>query len=328
MSSTSVYPSSNSTNITDDTSDVLDNRTELLWKICGPILLIIGVPGNLATIVILHSIANKSISFIFFRALGITDLLLLLTPCMFTWIKYQFGTDPEDTGKVMCVLSKLVGYTMGKQSAFILMLLTAHRAFVTVQPCRAINMCTRQRVHLAIAAVFIISFISCLYIPLTLEIREGKCEWTESFNDNAIDVIGWVNAMFFSIIPATVIVISNFLIIQKLRESARKVAAGAGTTHTHVTNKISRVTLSVILLSVVFILLSFPLTVLNLIRQYNRELFGDPDFKFSREIAKVLYYLYCVATVFATRGPRNTSGRKQNTASPPRGSKGVGRGCL
>lgn len=300
MSSTSVYPPSNAN--TDDTSEEWDKRADLMWKICGPILLTIGVPGNLTTIVILYSITTKSIAFIFFKALCTTDLLFLLTGCMSYWIKHQFGTHPKDTGLAMCVAYKLMGYTLGRQSALILMMLTAHRAFVTVNAPRAIRLCTRRRVRRAIAAVVFVSFATCLYIPFAIEHRGGKCLWRKTFREDNVDnsVSRWANATLFSIIPAAVIVYSNFLIIQKLRASDRKVRAASVNRDIAAGNKkISRVTLSVTFLSSLFILLSCPLTILNLRALYNPDLNSDHCFTFLKDVGKVLLYVNsCVNFMF------------------------------
>lgn len=264
-------------------------KTELLWKICGPIILILGIPGNILTFLVLNTFKEKTTATRFFQALAVTDLACLCVGCLQSWIGYQFGSFPQNANKLMCIFERWWGYSLGMQSVNFIVVITVHRVLAIAQPLLVRVLCTKQRGYHIIAFVVFVSFAFNMYIPLVTQYKNNKCDWSAEFRKNSAMNMRVVNAFFFSIIPILIIICSNSYFIWKLRISGRTTTAVRSV---DAQKKRTRATLTVAVVSIAFIVLTLPKTVMQILYQNNPDLFGNRNrFNYYRQIALLLMYL-------------------------------------
>nr|KAG5685196.1 hypothetical protein BaRGS_032703 [Batillaria attramentaria] len=286
-----------------------------MWQCTAPFILPVGILGNVLTICVLQSMERTGPSYVFFKALAVTDLLFLFVGCGFSWIGHQTGRFPKNASFGFCLVYKWGGYSLGAQSAMMLLVLTAHRALITILKHRIQSVCNMKVARITVVVVVVICFGYNAYIPFVLEMRNGKCSWTKSYLKHGIDTMSWINATVFSILPTVFMIIGNGFLIRTLVITKRAAVAPEAR---HVHKRLSRIALTALVVSAMFVVLTTPLTVMKVIVNNDPGRRSDPVFRFHYEVCKLLMYLnsavnfYCyiwtgtvirshVASCFSTR---------------------------
>lgn len=262
------------------TLDVWNERADLLWQIFGPVILILGIPGNILTIAVLNSFSTKSPALRFFQALSVTDLLYLCIVCLFSWIEHQFQTHPKHINVFMCVVYRWGGYSIGLQSIVFLVVITVHRVIAVSYPLHVRALCTVRRAHIIIADVVFACFITYSYFPFVIK-YEKKCDWTSSYRNDGMEITKWLNATLFLFFPVTVLLFSNCFLIRTLLKSTHNsvsVASSKGTKNIFLS------TVNVVVVSITLSVLTLPFSIINLAIQMNST-WDDSRDQFVREMA-------------------------------------------
>ena len=111
-----------------------------------PIIIILGTFGNVMTIVIMRRTATgDSVTNVFFTALAVSDLISLYGTAFPFWTRYTFHFSFEFLSRASCKLHAWISTGSGTVGAWILVLLTIHRASAVVWPHRVNVLCTRRK---------------------------------------------------------------------------------------------------------------------------------------------------------------------------------------
>ena len=251
---------------------------DLMWKIVSPILIIIGSVGNIITIIVLSKEKpRKTSTTLFLLALACSDLVVLNTGLLRQWINYAFGTDiRNDLSEFGCKCHWFIVYLMTQFSSWMLICVTVERVISTWMPHRRNVACT---VKSAVVSIFVIACTLVLlnshyfygYGSLTTingtETTVTKCSpLTEDYDWFIQYEWVWIDLCVFYLFPIFILLIGNCAIIYKVLSSQRKsrrtvVPAITKQVDTRQGKQISRLTLTLMVLSAVFFICITPIVV-------------------------------------------------------------------
>ena len=271
-----------------------------------PIIIILGTFGNVMTIVIMRRTSTgDSVTNIFFTALAVTDLISLYGTAIPNWMSDTFHLDFSTFSSAACKTYTWVATGSGTVGAWILVLLTLHRATAVVWPHRVNVLCTRRKACLVIGVITVL--LAALYshyiYGYDLLLRNNstgpKCYYVSAEYLHFVDsVFTYIELLIFCVVPFSCLALSNSILVWKLTVSVREARQRLtpGNTEQFVTrNKAANsVTLTVIIVSMTFIILTLPNGLYLIV------FFPLFDFETLRGYAKALMYntiiflmLYC-----------------------------------
>nr|KAG5700733.1 hypothetical protein BaRGS_029098 [Batillaria attramentaria] len=255
---------------------------------------------------------------VFLTALAVSDMSLLYTGLLRRWIMNMFDLDIRALNYVVCKVHTWLVYATVIVSAWLLTFMTVERALSVWVPYRVSLLCTRRKACVIIAAVVLSSlgvnahFLYGMDILSDVNGTYRECGARDEEYLYFFDAVwSWVDLTLSSLIPFTVLIIGNGLILWKVSRSARKartLTAGCPEGVLQRKKKVSSMTVTLIALSVIFLLTTSPICVYNIVENFVEEaLLDDPGGTAKLNLAwavvnilmytnsTVNFYLYCLS---------------------------------
>ncbi|XP_064609469.1 probable G-protein coupled receptor 139 [Liolophura sinensis] len=270
------------TGILDDSEDATPQDPRLvaadnLWKVCSPILILLGTFGNIVTIVVLCRKSMWKISSSpYLVVLGVADIVVLYTGLLRQWLRYVADIDIRELSPVVCKLHIFSVYTTVDFSVWILVAVSVERFIFVCFPFKAKRVCTRRRAMISLALILLALVIlnSHHFYGFGSVYNEPSFNDTESpvlisyceylFDDYGTfyqEIWPWIDLSVFSMVPFCIIVVCNISLITKIVRSrfSNKVAPTDGEGQKRV--KSSSMTVLLISLNTLFLVTTAPISI-------------------------------------------------------------------
>ena len=314
------------------------------------VAVVLGVFGNVMTIIIVRrfrTASGRSATDPYFVVLAVMDLSVVLMGTLGHWIQSATGFYLAGTHDAVCKSVMFVRNAGSASSAWILVAMTTQRAVSVAWPHRVNVLCTPRRswwIILTIVVFFSLAYSHMLYGFGVMPSAGHACAMTsKSYERFIFNVWVKIDMFLFSVLPFACLFLSNSILVLKLRRSVKN--AGVQMTITD-TEKASRertansVTLTAIVVSVVFVVLTSPLAFYNFFSFTN----ANTETEDANELAvrffiqnlfymiayfnySVNFYLYCLTgerfrkelrkIVCGWRQRASTGPRRENPIWPP-----------
>ena len=251
----------------------LYQASQWIWKVSPPITLTLGTFGNLMAIVILSRMrSGRSAMNLYLRALATSDLCVLYTGLAVNWVDLAVGFDVRATHGIVCKLRVWIVNSCASFSTWLLVVLTLHRAASVVWPHRVNVMCTRRKSLAAISGTLLVVCVLYSHVLYGFDVVSTEtarfCSMRfQSYRTFIEDVWLQVHMFIFSLLPFAFLVLSNGVLVVTLARSV-KAARETLTTGQQMDDrqkKASAATVTVIVVSVAFVVLKLPLDVKNIL---------------------------------------------------------------
>ena len=255
-----------------------------VWRYCPIVLLLLGTMGNLMTVCVLSLVPDKASSTapLYFRALAVSDLCLLYSGLLRNWIKYFFQLEIRDTHSAVCKLHIWVVYATGMISAWLLVAVTSQRALCVVWPHRIGVMCNRRTASVTIAVIVVSSCLLNAHNLYGYDLRYSEdndsyyCDYlNKEYEYFARGYWPWVDLVLTSLLPFSLLIGSNSLLMWKVASSIRSVKKLTSATNGAVGDAVTQrkkmstsLNLTLICLSAMFLLLTSPICLYLVIDHY------------------------------------------------------------
>ena len=259
-----------------DTSSLLLTK-HMTWAktILLFVAVLLGVFGNVMIIIIVRRFRAASSSSAmdpYFMVLAVTDLCVVITGSFLVWIQSATGFRMRRTHDVVCKSVVFMLNVGAACSAWILVAMTTQRAVSVAWPHRVNVLCTSRRswwTILTIVVFFCLAYSHVLYGVGIVPSAGHSCSLASRSYELFLRKV-WlkIDIFLFSLLPFVCLFLSNSVLVLKLRKSVKD--AGNQMTTTDI-QKASReraansVTLTATVVSVVFVVLTFPMAVFNLL---------------------------------------------------------------
>lgn len=194
-----------------------------------------------------------------------------------------FGVDLEVVHEVSCKLFNFLDYVLAKTSAWFLVAMTTQRVTSVAFPLRRVALlrqCTAERNAAVVVVVLILC--ACVLIDSGLLFMTGSiitvrlsdndtvrsCSLGDIQNDAifpfySVEAYYWLDLALSSVVPFCILTSSNFLLAWKVTQSLKTIRRmtrdGSSQTQTRGTKTASSLSLTLVVTSVAFLLLTSPL---------------------------------------------------------------------
>ena len=274
-------------------------------------ILLFGTFGNVMTVIILRSLRSGwSAMNVYLTALALSDTAMLYTGALPMWSQKVLDYDVYASHVLVCKLASWTMTTSAALSDWLLVALTAQRAASVVWPHRVNVICTRHKsvvISVVITAVCGLLYSHIVYGFSVVKSGNGTAEsCTVGSADYQVFWVGaWstVSMLIYSIVPCVCLVVSNAVLGWKLavamKKAGEKLSTGGEDQKHSRRKKASSVTVTIIIVSVAFVLITIPFMAFNIF--FYRHASSDVhyflyDFFFVFGMSNFAwnFYLYCL----------------------------------
>ena len=255
-------------NVSDSYEDETAYKIRL---VVPPILMSLGIPGNILSIIILYRL-KKSQPSTYLLCLAISDLILLSVWILLDWAGSAFRINSIDENGIFCRIL-VFGYFSGVQiSSWMLVLVTVERVCSVLYPHKVRTVFSPCR-----SLISVLLIVTCIvgmntkFLAGILNIgRETYCFESDNFDYFYVQVWPWIYLNTGFIIPCISLLFGNIIIVVTLW---RKKGDALSDVHRSISipmnrNKVSVVTKRVIVLNSAYIVFGFPVCVYVVINFY------------------------------------------------------------
>ncbi|KAL8590287.1 hypothetical protein ACOMHN_006403 [Nucella lapillus] len=253
------------------------------WRYCPPFILVLGTLGNLMILWVLgvKSGASSYSMPIYFRALAVSDLVLLYTGLLRNWVKYLAHLDVRDMHSAVCKIHIFLVYVTSMTSAWFLVMMTTQRAISVVWPHKLRQLHSRKTASISVAVIVVIICLFNAHQLYGYEVRyypdygQYYCDYLDpDYEHFARGPWPWVDMCLASLLPFAFLLTSNSLLMWKVTSSIRDVRKLTNTGHksqevaSHRQKQSTSLNVTLIFLSAMFFLLTSPVCVFLILDHY------------------------------------------------------------
>lgn len=232
------------------------------------VLLVMSTVGNsLSYAVYSRAVFQPSTTAVYFRMLAIADIVSSNTQCWYLLFNDSFTTGWFTTSEVFCKLWMFVTWLFRDFSAWILILISIERLLMVSVPHKAKFLCTKKKAKLSLIYIFVL--LVSLNFPLLLS---SKQQWLSNSNRCStrgnsdmvkfmITIFRWIDIVKYTIFPFSAMIFCNVCIIILLVKAATKRRANLMAGNADSNNRISSMTVNLLLISFAFLICSAPISV-------------------------------------------------------------------
>ncbi|XP_064625080.1 thyrotropin-releasing hormone receptor-like [Lineus longissimus] len=239
----------------------LHSSTEYMQLYLPPILVILGVPGNILSILVMSRYRDKSIGF-FMLALAACDTHLLLVPTICMFVVQNFPTYINQN--ILCKIFLFTAYAGFEWSNWTLVLMTVDRMVAVCFVFKAQSICTVRRAKILFSSVlifFTFTSIFCLWTAVPIFVPECNTlmcvlDIPSNLNDvyNIFDVVVSIFLPFFIVLILNILIIREIVKNREIRKQLCQSNTSAGTRDQHLT-------IMLLVVSCLFLVCSLPYAV-------------------------------------------------------------------
>ena len=188
-----------------------------------PVLLVVGTFGNVFSFCVLIENLKKASTYTYFSALAIADLLVLYVGLLRIWVG-QLSVDIEDESDFLCKLMIFLGYFTSHVSVWLIVAVTMERAIVVSFPLHVPRICNIRYARSLIVCLFVVFVginvhffwtVKLSYIQFN-ETTLAKCHAAPNHIELNEVYWPWIDAILYSFLPFTLILILNAMIIKNV----------------------------------------------------------------------------------------------------------------
>ncbi|XP_076435750.1 type-1 angiotensin II receptor A-like [Babylonia areolata] len=251
-------------------SHPLYKTSRYIWFFGPPIILLLGNFGNIMTIIIMHrQRSEEAVINLYFTALAVLDLISLDVYLLGDWVGITFGYFIHHHYNVLC---KIHSWSIGCSTigGWFLVCLTTQRALSVVWPHRVNSLCTRRLVTgliLGMTATIALIYSHYLYgfhLRYFEDTGEFMCTIVLGpYQQFVYEVFTYIDLVLYSVLPFTCIFAANSVLVWKLRATIREIRHKVAEKESFAAREkaASSVTLTIILVSVAYVVLTLPVAV-------------------------------------------------------------------
>ena len=211
---------------------------------------------------------------LYLRVLAACDLCVLYTGLLVSWVLVLWGVEVRSAHGVVCKLGVWLLNACAVSSPWLLVLVTLQRAASVIWPHRLNASCTRGRTITALVSILLL--VGLLYSHLlygfdlvstgTVTYCSMGSRGYKAFMDGIwLRIDMWI----YSLLPFTLLVISNGVLIVKLTKAVKAAGAKLTTVSSDQVSsrrkKASATSVTLISVSTTFVVLTLPITVKNVV---------------------------------------------------------------
>ena len=231
---------------------------EHLYRYGFPLFLIVGVFGNILSIILMTRGTFKQMSSgVYLLLLSISDLIVCAMGIADWFPETVFGFSISSNAAV-CKGTQYLGKLFEQISSWMIVAVTMERSLIMIRPRLAWIISTRKMSWIVSAVIVTVLALINIYQPFIVGIvRDGGCFFVKQFDDHLVGIaFALTDLLLYSLIPSIILISCNAALAIKLNER-RKLNLTVDIADTTVTCT-KKIIVMVITISIVFVFLTLP----------------------------------------------------------------------
>ena len=272
----------------------MDETLPRLASTGAPVLIIMGLLGNILTIVVMRRPSMKSASAtVYLMALAIEDILLLGIGAGQWWLAATFRIYLVDQHRAFCKLMYFVSNFLMMTTTWTVVFVTMQRLICVAFPFKAKALCTRKKAYVSLVALGVIMTIYHSYTFFSVDLVERRtitgavhkqCGIRPSLMVFHFKYYNIATLMIQIVVPFVLLAIANVVIIVRvILARLRRGKMQSNSNDIVIDSEVKMMTLTLVSVSVIFLLL-------NSTMAFSLMSFYIPFFKNTRDV-KILLIL-------------------------------------
>ena len=236
--STAFFPTASSTvkdmvTSKENNTDVLSNDLIVaIWRYGWPPLCMMGLVGNTLVLLVLRrdGLVRTSAN-VYLSAVAVGDSLVLLVASVVVYPGYVWGWRLDFTNTLACRTTWPVHHTLVNASTWLIVAFTVERFVVVRFPLLKLRLCTPRNAGLCCVSLLVLAFVKNidLFFIYTLVIDSDSgdvfCRVLVHNWDYVTNYRPTITLFTSCVIPAGIVLVSNWAIIRTLRRELMQTAA-------------------------------------------------------------------------------------------------------
>lgn len=200
----------------------------VLWRTIPPLIVLVGVLGNILTIIVLKRSTKKMKSTILYLLiLAVSDTLFLLNTPVRQWTIHTWKYDFRSSNVVVCKLSVFLTYSTYQFSCWLLVAVTMERVFSVMMPYKVHERCNLRASVTVILSLFLTIFGLNSHILFFMGHRKyGNKQYCQPLTKEYVDFFNkgwsWIHFAVAFVMPFLILLVGNGIIIKQLRASQKE----------------------------------------------------------------------------------------------------------
>ncbi|XP_067650400.1 probable G-protein coupled receptor 139 [Haliotis asinina] len=232
------------------------------------VILILGFPGNLASIVTILKMSRLKSSTFYIAAVSVVDNVALILKTIFMELLHH----PNAFSVAGCRFMCFFGLVTAAFSNWILVAVATERFMAVRFPLKVASIWTLRRTVFLVCVIFSCLCVLHLHIFWTMVNSVNGCVYSADFSDFTTEYWYWISATVYAFIPCIVLIMFNFLIVYNIQQSSKVRRHLARTSSC--SNKAQRsgsgshdnhITIMLVTVTIMFVILTIPRCIVLLV---------------------------------------------------------------
>ncbi|XP_025077655.1 probable G-protein coupled receptor 139 isoform X2 [Pomacea canaliculata] len=314
----------------DESVQLLMTTTKRLWSVFPPVLLAVGTCGNALSIAVLsRSNMRRSNAALYLIVLAVVDTMVLYTGLLRQWLLHLIEVDIRQFSPVACKLHSWMVYFTLDISVWILVAFTFERLISVCLPHDVKRHCNAQTscVFLSVIAVVLMTINSHFLYGLDDEyIQTNVTVYDELDHHRQVTTVRrciplgreyehfynmvwpWIDLCIYSLLPLSLIVVCNSVIIIKVcvsrRKARRVIPSVAPSTHTDVqaddtrSRQVSSMTATLMTLNLVLLVTTMPISAYLIVEPYFETIRDSSSEQYDPKVSAQFSMAWAIVNIF------------------------------
>ncbi|ELU14421.1 hypothetical protein CAPTEDRAFT_207119 [Capitella teleta] len=245
-----------------------DNDDDRYYKIAedlfiavSPIILIVGLVGNILTLVVMNRPSHRSSSVsIYLSTLAISDSLVLILDFINNWFKMNLDIKLLEMDETFCKFHRCFFDAVFTTSSWLILAVSIERFIAVWFPLKAKRLCTIKTARITCCVLPLLALACYAHrVPGWHLDKTGRCNTHPKHRNFQEIYVPWLSAVLYSYGPIVMLIVFNGLIVFRLKKMASK--RDAMTSNDKSSSQERRITITIVVICVAFILLTLPLAL-------------------------------------------------------------------
>jgi hypothetical protein len=267
--------------------------------------------GSVMTVVVMRRLTSGHSTPcmpVYFTTLAVSDCLLLLLGLTNQWATFTFGWRFNVVHVAACKLHTFAVFVLTNTSSWFLVAMTCQRVTAVLWPLkRALQSKRRAVITISLMTIVIMASTTWMLVKVSIYPYQGYevCSFPpqgQVLGVNYTNIFVAQDLAMTSVLPFSILAVSNVLLIWKIRQSAKKARELSNQGHSGARQRrTSSLTVTVVVTSVMFVVLTLPFPAYNYTTVFTDQSPTSSGHAFCYSLLLLLwycspavnFYLYC-----------------------------------
>lgn len=257
-------------------------------KYATPVIAGLGILGNIFALMLMQRASMKSTSTsVYLSTLAVADSFVLIQHMATHWVYFHSSNPYLLESDIVCKIGEWAFMFGANWAAWVVVSLTTERFIVTTFPFQGRRWCTRRSALIVVSSLSGVIAVFWLILVFIWGVDgDGPCDRKSQYYEFAQKYGYWIAATTYTLIPTPILLVLNLILVWRLSRALlnrRRMTSSGSSSDLATRGKdaysgaIYRVTATAVTVSIVYLVLTLPTSLVNVCSVSGILDLTDPD---------------------------------------------------